>query len=48
MQLNNVPYLILFSCNKKMYLCLATLTSTFSYESGEEFLDLLVRELSDF
>jgi hypothetical protein len=46
--IRKVPSLVFFTCNKKVYLSLAALTSTFSYESGKEFLGLLVRELHEF
>ena len=46
--IDKVPLLGLLSYDKKIHLNLAVLTSTFTYESGSEFLSLLVQELSNF
>jgi len=46
--INKVPLLVCLTCNEKVYLNLVALTSTFSYESGKEFLSLLIQELSEF
>jgi len=46
--INEVPFLLFLTCRKEMYAYLVTHKSTFSYESGQEFLALLVRELSEF
>jgi NRPS condensation-like uncharacterized protein len=40
------PLLLFLTYNKKIFVNLMATTSTFSYDRGEEFLHLLVRELS--
>jgi len=45
--IDTVPSLLFLACEKTIYLNLAVLTSMFTFESGSEFLSLLIQELSN-
>ncbi len=46
--LNEVPLIMFLTCNNNMYVSLSVLSSIFSYKTSNDFLDLFLKELSEF